>query len=177
MTSIKHLNSLFALFIAMLSFAQPTNEEGMKAYLNANGTLTYYSDVIDRFFDFMKSEYQNQNVPDEVWTSLMSEKEQALNHVTEMITQAYQGHFSKEELSAIVNFYTSPTGEKIMHNADLSHEDVRIRDDFYGSPIGGKIESASTSLNSVIQKITQEWSAGLFRRVSSQLEAKGFRRG
>ena len=149
----------------------------MKSYLNNNGTLNYYSDVVDRMFDFLKKEYENNNVPEAVWTELSDIKAEALDDIVEMISQSYESHFAKDEMQSMLNFYKTESGLKILSKSELTPEDVEHRDVFYASALGQKIATSTESLNNILQKMTQEWSAQLFRDVQEKLKEKGFVKG
>ncbi|MBT8272604.1 MAG: DUF2059 domain-containing protein [Bacteroidia bacterium] len=154
-----------------------TLNEGMQNYLLSNGTIEYYSNVVDRMFDFLKNEFEGKNVPESVWTELGQVKSQGLIDITEMIIKAYEGHFNDEELRAMLDFYKTETGENILLKNELSADQIKERDDFNASAIGQKIAVSAESLNNVLQKITQEWSADLYSNVIHQLEEKGYSKG
>lgn len=149
----------------------------MKGYLNANGTVNYYSGVVDRMFDFLKQEYESQNVPESVWNELSVVKTEALNEITELIIQSYEGHFTQDEMKTMLAFYDTETGKKVLFKDELGPEDVKHRDAFYASPLGKKMSSSTESLNGILQKLTQEWSGQLFKDVKHKLEEKGFIKG
>ncbi|MGV6831014.1 MAG: DUF2059 domain-containing protein [bacterium] len=168
---------LFALIVSSNLFAQSSLEDRMRSYLTTNGTVAYYEQVIDRLFDFLNEEYQNQKVPNEIWTDLKEElNKDSVNDITTLITQSYQGHFTNEELNEMLNFYESSTGQAVLLNQDLTDKNIEERDAFYASPLGSKITSASESLNAVLKQLTQEWSAQLFRDAELKLAEKGFKR-
>ena len=174
---MKNLFFLFCFLIATVSFSQTSVNEGMKTYLNANGTVNYYSNVVDRMFDFLKKEYEAQNVPESVWNELSIVKEEALIEITELIIQSYEGHFSQDEMKTMLAFYDTDAGKKVLFKEDLGPEDVNQRDAFYASALGQKIASSSESLNGILQKLTQEWSGQLFKDVKHKLEEKGYIKG
>jgi len=174
---MKYLFFFFCLLIPALSFSQTSVNEGMKTYLNANGTVNYYSSVVDRMFDFLKKEYEAQDVPENVWNDLTIVKNDAVSEITELIIQSYEGHFSQDEMKTMLAFYDTDTGKKILFKEDLNPEDVKQRDVFYASALGQKIAASSASLNNVMQKLTQEWSAQLFKDVKHKLEEKGYVKG
>ncbi|NNK60312.1 MAG: DUF2059 domain-containing protein [Flavobacteriaceae bacterium] len=166
---------LFLLLIVSFSaIAQDENNKKMVTYLEANGTISYYSSVVDRMFDFMKKEYETINVPDTVWSDLKSVKVDALNEITELVAQVYEGHFTGPEIQEILNFYSTETGKKITSQEELTEEEIQRRDIFYTSALGQKISESANSLNNVLQEITQSWSADLFRLVTHKLEEKGY---
>lgn len=174
---MKNLFFLFCLLVSTVSFSQTSVNEGMKSYLTANGTVNYYSSVVDRMFDFLKKEYQAQNVPESVWNELTVVKDEALIEITELIIQSYEGHFSQDEMKNMLAFYDTDAGKKVLFKEELGPEDVKQRDMFYASPLGKKIASSSESLNGILQKLTQEWSGQLFKDVKHKLEEKGFVKG
>ena len=64
----------------------------MKEYLSNNGTIGYYAQVVDRMFDFLKQEYENQQIPEELWEELSDVKPEALNEITQSIITTYKAH-------------------------------------------------------------------------------------
>lgn len=171
---MKYILLLFCLSFSTVSLSQNETTNNMEAYLEANGTTSYYASVVDRMFDFLKKEYESQNVPDEVWNELEAVKTGAIKDITEMIGQVYEGHFSSAEINALMAFYNTETGKKITSKTELTSEDIQRRDIFYTSGLGQKISESTASLNNVLQKMTQSWSADLFKLVAHKLEEKGF---
>jgi len=164
----------FSLLLSTFTFSQSDTTYDMETYLKANGTISYYSSVVDRMFDFLKSEYESKNVPESVWTELESVKTEALTDITELIGQVYEGHFSKEEIQTLLEFYSTETGRKVNAKSELTVEDTQNRDIFYTSELGQKISEATESLNNVLQKVTQSWSADLYKNVAFKLKEKGY---
>ena len=171
---MKQLFALYFILFSTITLAQNKVDNTMSQYLEDNGTMTYYSAVIDRMFDFMKTEFASAKVPDDVWTELSQVKSEALSEISEMISQAYAGHFSQSELQTMLDFYASETGKRIMSTDSLTETQKKEQESFYESDLGQKISSSTESLNGILQKMTQEWSADLFTSVSEKLKAKGF---
>ena len=119
---MKHLFALLFFSLSTIGIAQNDLDRKMSRYLEDNGTITYYSSVVDRMFDFMKTEYESAKVPESVWTELKQIKSEALTEISEMITQAYEGHFSETELKSMLAFYATETGKIIMSARDLTEE-------------------------------------------------------
>ena len=142
-----------------------------------HSTINYYSEVVDRMFDFLKTEYKDQEVPEAIWVDLSDVKTTAIKDITEMLIQSYEGHFTPEELNEMIAFHDSEVGMKILMKSEIGPEEVKIRDAFYSSELGQKIVSSSESLNTILQKITQEWSAQLFKNVQQKLSEKGYTKG
>lgn len=174
---MKKILFLFAFICSSIAIAQDSFQEDMKHFLNMNGTVHYYENVVDRMFDFLKQEYAEQKVPENVWADLNDEvKTEAIDEITELITQSYQGHFTNEELVRMLNFYKTTTGKKVLLKEPIGPEEVKERDAFYESELGQKISVSTESLNNILKQLTQEWSAQLFRDASHKLEEKGFKK-
>ena len=168
---MRHLFCLI-LLISTMSFPQSSNE--IEAYLNSNGTITYYSDVIDRMYDFIEQEFQDQEVPLSVWTDLRTGKDDALTSVKNQILIAYESHFTLDEIRELSRFYTSETGKKILQQKPLEAGDLEKRDRFYNSQTGQKIQESAESLNTVLQNITESWSSGLYASAKAKLKELGY---
>lgn len=170
---MRHLFCL-TILISTLSFPQNSYEIEIEEYLNANGTLTYYSNVIDRMYDFIQQEFNQQEIPDSVWTDLRNDKDEALNSIKSQIVGAYQAHFSREEIQEMKKFYTSGTGMKVLQNKPLNSEEVTERDGFYDSSTGKKIQESTESLNTILRDLTENWSTNLYASAKNKLRELGY---
>lgn len=164
----------FGILISTFSFSQSDSAYDMNDYLKDNGTISFYSEVIDRMFVFLKEEYKGSDVPEHIWTELESGKKEALTDITELIQQVYEDHFLKDELRSLLKFFSTETGRKINTNSELSEEDSQNRDIFFTSELGQKISGSTGSINDLIKKITQSWSEDLYKSAASKLNDKGY---
>ena len=171
---MKKLIFLFFMLLSSISWSQESLNNDMKEYLSNNGTLGYYAQVVDRMFDFLKNEYQGQQVPEELWEELSEVKPEALNDITQSIIQSYKAHFSDDELVDMLTFYNSEVGKKANSGLQLSEDEMKIKNEFSESIVAKKISKSSESLNGVLKSITQDWSTQLFADVQAKLNAKGF---
>lgn len=165
---------LFFMLLSSISWSQENLNNDMKEYLSNNGTLGYYAQVVDRMFDFLKNEYQGQQVPEELWEELTEVKPEALNNITQSIIQSYKAHFSDNELIEMLTFYNSEVGKKANSGSQLTDEEKISQQEFAESILAKKISKSSESLNNVLKSLTQDWSTQLFSDVQAKLKAKGF---
>ena len=171
---MKHLFTLFLLITSTISLAQTDFRSVVSQYLSNNGTMHYYSDVVDKMYEFIQQEFNEQEVPDHVWQELQNGKAQALALIESRLVMAYQSHFSEDELRSMANFYASDTGMKIVRGEELNDEEKSLRDGFYNSQTGEKIKSATDSLNAVLAELTQAWSSEIYAAAIGELNAKGY---
>lgn len=171
---MKKIYTILFLMCASFSFSQEDLNKDMQTYLSNNGTLGYYAQVVDRMFNFLKNEYEGQQVPQELWEELASIKPEALNNITQSIIQSYNTHFSNEELSEMLRYYNSEVSKKANSGEPLSNEEMKLQETFAESALAKKIVKSTESLNNVLKNLTQEWSAQLFIDVQAKLKAKGF---
>lgn len=171
---MKNICILLFLMFTSFSFSQDNLNKDMQTYLSNNGTLGYYAQVVDRMFDFLKNEYEGQQVSQELWEELSSIKPKALNDITNSIIQSYKAHFSNEELTEMLSYYNSDVSKKANSGVQLTDEEMKIQETFAESVLAKKIAKSSESLNNVLKNLTQEWSAQLFLDVQAKLKAKGF---
>ncbi|NNK70852.1 MAG: DUF2059 domain-containing protein, partial [Flavobacteriaceae bacterium] len=166
--------TLFLLITSTLSLAQTDSRSVVSQYLTDNGTLSYYSDVVDKMYEFIQQEFSGQDIPSDVWAEVRNGKEEAMTLIESRLVQAYQSHFSEEELKTMTDFYVSETGMKIVRGKDLNPEEKSARDNFYASATGQKIKAATDSLNSVLAELTQAWSSEIYASAVGGLNSKGY---
>ena len=171
---MKKLVFLFLLFTSTFSWSQDALNNDMKEYLSNNGTIGYYAQVVDRMFDFLKQEYENQQIPEELWKELSDVKPEALNEITQSIITTYKAHFTDVELTELLAYYNSEISKKANSGEQLTEEEAKSQQAFAESVLVNKISKSSESLNNVMKNLTQEWSAQLFLDVEAKLKAKGF---
>lgn len=163
-----------------MSFAQDTEvvdkySEDVKLCLKNNGTYNYYEDVVDQMFLHLRTQFIEQKVPEDVWTELEGIKPETLDELGQMIVSAYRGHFTHEDVKNMNNLYLTSAGKKMINSqTELTEGEKVFLSEFYKSDTGQKIVGSQDSMNASMMKITEMWSADLYKSVLAKLSDKGF---
>ena len=171
---------LLVLLISFTSFAQETEvvdeySEDVKLCLKNNGTYNYYDGVVDSMFDHLKSQFVDKKVPEEIWKELEAIKPETLDELGQMIVSAYRGHFSHQDVKNMNTLYNTNTGKRMINSpTELTEGDKAALSEFYKTETGQKIVGSQDSMNASLMKITEMWSADLYKSVIAKLSEKGF---
>ena len=170
----------FALLVTTMTYSQETvvvdeYSEDVKLCLKNNGTYNYYDGVVDQMFTHLKEQYKSLNVPDDVWEELEQVKTGTLDELSQMIVSAYRGHFNHQDVKNMNALYGTTAGKKMINSqTELNEGDKVVLNEFYKSDTGQKIVGSQDSINASMMRITEMWSADLYKSVIDKLSEKGF---
>ncbi len=164
------------LAITTSGFSQTDKySQDVETCIENNGTIKYYEEkVIDGMFNHLKTTFESQNVPDEVWKELREGDEVALDDLIVMIVSAYKAHYTQEDVINLNKLYSTKAGKRMIDGGDLTEGDQIILKEFYQSDTGQKVMSSQDSMNTSLSEITQLWSGNLYQSVLAKLSEKGF---
>lgn len=178
---MKNILAFFlALIVTTMSFSQDPvvvdeYSEDVKLCLKNNGTYNYYDGVVDSMFTQLRTQFSEQNVPEEVWTELEGIKAETLDELGQMIVSAYRGHFSLQDVKNMNVLYGTTAGKRMINSqTELTEDDKAVLSEFYKSKTGQKIVGSQDSMNASMMQITEMWSADLYKSVLAKLSEKGF---
>lgn len=176
----KIIFSLLVLLTVNLTSAQESTtvdpySESVKTCLQGNGTIDYYSQVVDEMFTMLQKQYASKNVPEAVWTELKQVKPETLKELSQMIVSAYRGHFTHDDVKKMNALYATAAGKKMFKNPKaLTASEKKSLDAFYASKTGQKIIGSQDSVNKIMTQISEMWSSDLYKSVVDKLTEKGY---
>ena len=128
---------LFSFLCIGLCTAQvsDTYSPTLKQMFEVSGTENVYKTAITQVFSMFKQKYTD--VGTEVWSELEAEFMQAsLDDLVEMLVPVYSKHLTEEDLQAVIEFYSTPTGKKFAEKTPLiTQESMQIGQE-WGMKIG-----------------------------------------
>jgi uncharacterized protein len=99
------------LFTAVPAVADEASKEAtIRKLIEVTGASQLGKQVMDTLFEQLKPLYPD--VPAELWTELAALFTPA--EVTELVVPIYDKHFEADELEALLAFYESPAGRKLL---------------------------------------------------------------
>ncbi len=172
----KCLSLVLFLVLSLQSIAQETTlTESVTQYLNINGTTEQYEHAVSSLLVMLKQQYASKNVPEEVWEELSKQKPTAINQIKAMLVSTYRTHFDQIEINDMIKFYKTPTGQQMIKDqTKLTQNDRDKMAFFYNSATGQKILQESDALNQSVSEISENWSRGLYKSMTSKLAEQGY---
>lgn len=166
----------FILSICFTGFAQEGNmQQNIAEYLSINGTERQYNSAYDQMFDVLKQQFNNANVPADVWSNLQAEKSKKVDQIVILLASAYRKHFNEGDIIEMLKFYKTDTGKKLAGDpTSLNKEENKEAALFYGSDTGKKITQVTEGLSKDISQISEYWSRDLFKETMNKLIAMGY---
>ncbi len=176
------MKKTFFLLTLVLTFcftAQAQTDDFSKSiveYLKINGTPEQYSLAYDNMFDVLKRQFNNANVPEEVWKKLQNDgKQKSINDILNFLTFAYKNHFTQEDIIALTEFYKSDAAKQMLKDvAGLTQEQNEEVADFFTSEVGKKTLDVKDALAKDISEISSHWSRDLFMEKMQKLVKMGY---
>lgn len=91
-----------------------------------SGTEETYHTVIQQMFGMFKQQYPQ--VEEEIWDEFEKEfSKTSLDDLTEMLVPVYNKYLTIEDLEAMIEFYSTPTGKKFARNTPMiTQESMQI---------------------------------------------------
>ena len=101
-------------------------DKDLKTFLSINGSTETYSMVYDQITMQLKT--MNPNVPDSAWVKLKTEVfNPEVDKLIEQIIPLYKKHFTHEDIKALISFYESPIGKKLVSKTpQLTQESMKM---------------------------------------------------
>jgi hypothetical protein len=180
--TIMKIRFLFLTLFLTLCFSGTAQEDPFKedivSYLNNNGTRDQYDAAYESMFDVLKKQFEVSNVPDSVWKDLQKDKEKSLDEIVNFLTYAYRNHFSREEINAMNDFYSTGSAKQMLKDpSQLNPSQSEEVSAFFASDLGVKIEEKKPELTEDIMEISEHWSRDLFGAKMSSLVKQGYTTG
>ena len=171
----KLLTGLLILNMLCAFGQERTYHDDVLAYFQVNGTAQQYQDATNGLFDLLKRQYENQNVPNEVWNELQKDSPKYVSQVLNMLVSAYRGSYSQEDINNMLNFYNTPAGRQLLlDKTALDYEQQKKVSSFYNTPTGMQIQTVELEIVQNISEISEIWSRDLYRLMVNKLAEKGY---
>ncbi|MFD2564624.1 DUF2059 domain-containing protein [Aquimarina rubra] len=174
---MRYLVFVLTLFLTVTAcFAQRSYHEDAIRYFELNGTEQQYDTAIDQMFSLLQQQYSNQNVPDNVWDELQSNKTDAITNIKSLLVSVYRSNFTHEDIKQLIIFYESETGRQLVKDrTQLSDNQKNKLSDFFNSEVGQKVQNQSDSLRSMVSEVSELWSRDLYNETIQKLKTKGYK--
>lgn len=133
----KNLTILVAMVLLLVSTAgiAQSKDDLARELLEITKSSELALQIIHQILSVQKQ--QNPDVPANFWTEL--EREFKAEDLTALVVPVYARHFTEDELKAIIAFYRTPAGEKmIAAMPQISRESMEIGQT-WGMQIGQKV--------------------------------------
>ena len=167
--------TVFSLFCFSMMAQELSRQESIVKYLTINGTHAQYDSAYDQMFDVLEQQFKGANVPAEVWTEVKSKKPMAINQVVSMLASAYRESFEKQDITNLINFYSSGTGQQVLQDpTKLTVEQNQELANFHGSMTGQRMFEVRPKLEKDIAQVSEYWSRDLYKSTLDALIAKGY---
>ena len=167
--------TLFFSVSFMVGAVAQNFQEKLGEYLLINGTHTQYSNAYDQMYTMLQQKNAFQEVPAELWESLQATKEEDVSGILNLLTSAYQKHFTEGDITEMLGFYQSEAGRQLVVDANNLTEAQRAEaNGFFGSATGQKIAAVQKELTADVSQISEFWSRDLFKATLIKLAAKGY---
>jgi uncharacterized protein len=124
------------LFSLQKTFAQtPANNEHVKKLLELTGSGKIGVQIIQTMISSYKKEMPT--VPAEYWDNFM--KEVNADTLIDMIVPVYKKYYSDEDITALITFYESPVGQKVVKSMPLITQEAYALGRDWGQELTKKI--------------------------------------
>ncbi len=146
---MKNLFFILVLLLGTITVNAQTSdyEKDLMKLMEVNGSSENYDLVYDQLVTQFKM--MKPNVPQDFWNSAKTEVfDKEIASLNKQLVPVYQKHFTQDEIKQLIEFYTSPLGEKL-----------------------------TTGTNKIAQEsmqISQTWSMGLATKLQTFIANKGF---
>lgn len=101
---------LAALFSAPFAYSEPASQEGVKQLMKITGAANLSVQMINQILPALKKAYPNTS--EQFWTEFASSINPA--DFENMVIPIYQKYLSQEDIAALINFYSTPAGKKLI---------------------------------------------------------------
>ncbi len=166
--------SLFSIFYLQAQ-EKRTFAESIHYYIDINGTSEQYDEAIDQLFIMLQNQYEDQQVPEETWEELKTEKQAALSQIKLMLASAYRTHFNHNQIKDCITFYESSAAKQYIEDpTQLSVDDRKTIGDFYNSETGHILQEKASILSKECASISENWSSQLYIKMKEKLSEKGY---
>lgn len=110
-----------------------------KKYFKITGSEENFKAVIRNMISTYKQEESMSIVPADVWDDMEKEMIKELDNYYDKIIVVYSQHFTEEDLKAVIEFYETPAGKKLVKETpEILQESMNIGRE-WGREIGEKI--------------------------------------
>ncbi|AYO57174.1 hypothetical protein CO230_02955 [Chryseobacterium sp. 6424] len=122
--------------IGNVANAQQTKEQKVKELLSITGTTQMMESTFEQILSYYQSTYPD--VPTEYWQKAM--KLANFDQVIDQIIPVYLKHFSESEISDVIAFYKTTTGQKIIIKMPVIYQESMEIGREWGTELAKKIE-------------------------------------
>lgn len=131
-----------AFLLASMMFAQTSKEKKINEFIQLTEIDKLGKQSIDKMIDIYKKQFSD--LPEEFWIEFKKEANE--DELTRMYIPIYDKYYSESDLDALIKFYKTPTGKKMIAvMPDLMKESMekgRIWGEVISKKVMAKMEKA-----------------------------------
>lgn len=118
----------FTILLISATYGQVDKDyaKSLRKMFKVSGTEETYQTIIQQMFGMFKQQYPQ--VEEEIWDEFEKEfSKTSLDDLTEMLVPVYSKYLTIEDLEAMIEFYSTPTGKKFARNTPMiTQESMQI---------------------------------------------------
>lgn len=99
-----------AFLLASMTFAQTSKEKKINEFIHLTAVDKLGKQSVDKMVDLYKQHFVD--LPEEFWEEFKKEVNE--DELTKMYIPIYDKYYSESDLDALIKFYKSPTGKKMV---------------------------------------------------------------
>jgi uncharacterized protein len=134
--------------VAIFAQAQQATEATVRELLAATGSADMGKKMLDNMFAVFRKDMKDSKA-DSFFERMAAEIN--MNTLVEMIVPVYQKHYTEDELRAVIGFYKTPNGKKMLEKSPLVMQES--------------------------MEIGQKWGREIAEKVMDRMEKEGLRKG
>jgi len=167
---------IFGSCLLMLGFAiaqEKPDEELVRHYLEANGSLHQYEFAYDQLLVMLNGQYAPNEANVDGWQYLKENKDEAITEMQSLLVPIYQSHFSTSDLTQMIAFYQTDTGRQMLKDrTQMSDTQKSKLNSYYNTEVGRKIIGKQDILSGAIGTASENWSRNLYETAVSLLKSE-----
>ena len=142
--------SIFSLSLFLMGGAaaaapeDSTKEVLARELLEVSGSAEMGRQVMMQVIGSFKS--TNPEIPEEFWEGVLDKMD--AEGLIELVLPVYVEHFTEEELSAILDFYRSPTGQSLLRKMPVIMQESMTLGEQWGQEIAHQVLEELSTLES-----------------------------
>jgi uncharacterized protein len=138
----------FFCLVTIFAQAQQATEATVRELLTATGSADMGKKMLDNMFAMFRKDMKDSKA-DSFFERMAAEIN--MNTLVEMIVPVYQKHYTEDELRAVIGFYKTPNGKKMLEKSPLVLQES--------------------------MEIGQKWGREIAEKVMDRMEKEGLRKG
>lgn len=127
---------IIVLTSSVHALAQNPKAEKVKRFLELSGTRKLTTQTMSNMIAMYKTNYPATD--SSFWNEF--QKELKTDDLIDLMVPVYEKHFSDRELDALIGFYSTPTGQKIVETTPLISSECMAIGMKWGKDLGERVD-------------------------------------